>query len=83
MTAVIIFQAKYDTNQEAKKQLLPIASGEIQGLDHHHEHPEKLQNGIAAFAPGRDYQYSRTNILTDHFQYSRQNHPNAHNRYDV
>ncbi|XP_063770577.1 solute carrier family 35 member E1 [Pseudophryne corroboree] len=87
MTAILgVFlynKAKYDANQEAKKQLLPLVSGEIQGLDHHRELPEKLQNGITSFTPGRDYQYGRTNVLTDHFQYSRQSHPNTHNRYDV
>ncbi|XP_077109162.1 solute carrier family 35 member E1 isoform X2 [Ranitomeya variabilis] len=76
-------KAKYDANQEAKKQLLPLASSEIQGLDHHREVPEKLQNGLPSFTPGRDYQYGRTSVLTDHFQYSRQSHPNTHNRYDV
>ncbi|MEE6487831.1 hypothetical protein FKM82_015057 [Ascaphus truei] len=76
-------KAKYDVHQESKKQLLPLSSGELQGPDHHRGPPEKIQNGLTVFSPGRDLQYNRTNVLTDHFQYSRQGHPTAHNRYDV
>ncbi|KAJ1085614.1 hypothetical protein NDU88_005744 [Pleurodeles waltl] len=84
MTAILgVFlynKAKYDAHQEAKKLLLPVVSE-----DHRLGSPEKLQNGIAAFPQHGDYQYGRTNILTDHFQYSRQNHPTTYslNRYDI
>lgn len=84
MTAILgVFlynKAKYDAHQEAKKQLLPVVLE-----DHHLGSPEKLQNGIVAFPQHGDYQYGRTNILTDHFQYNRQNHPTTYslNRYDI
>ncbi|XP_043910699.1 solute carrier family 35 member E1-like [Protopterus annectens] len=87
MTAILgVFlynKAKYDANQEAKKKLLPVSSGD---LDPHHRHQDlsssKMQNGTY---PGiADYQYARNN-LTDHFQYNRQNYSSAYssNRYDI
>ncbi|CAH2293315.1 solute carrier family 35 member E1 [Pelobates cultripes] len=76
-------KAKYDANQESKKQLLPLVADDLQGMDNPRGPSEKIQNGITSFSPGRDYQYGRTSVLTDHFQYSRQSHPGAHNRYDI
>ncbi|NXR04910.1 S35E1 protein, partial [Sagittarius serpentarius] len=89
MTAILgVFlynKTKYDANQEAKKQLLPVTTGDLVNLDRHRNTPEKSQNGVTAFAQHGDYQYGRTNILTDHFQYNRQNYPTTYslNRFDI
>lgn len=89
MTAILgVFlynKTKYDANQEAKKQLLPVTTGDLVNLDRHRNTPEKSQNGLTAFAPHGDYQYGRSNVLTDHFQYSRQNYPPTYNlnRFDI
>ncbi|XP_005989964.1 solute carrier family 35 member E1 [Latimeria chalumnae] len=90
MTAILgVFlynKAKYDANQEAKKLLLPISSGDTVPLDHPHQYPsEKLQNGTLIYPQHVDYQYSRPSLLTDHFQYSRQNFAMTYNsnRYDI
>ncbi|XP_031459858.1 solute carrier family 35 member E1 [Phasianus colchicus] len=89
MTAILgVFlynKTKYDANQEAKKQLLPVTTGDLVNLERHRNTPEKSQNGLTAFAPHGDYQYGRTNVLTDHFQYSRQNYPPTYNlnRFDI
>uniref|UniRef100_A0A8C9FJN6 Solute carrier family 35 member E1 n=1 Tax=Pavo cristatus TaxID=9049 RepID=A0A8C9FJN6_PAVCR len=89
MTAILgVFlynKTKYDANQEAKKQLLPVTAGDLVNLDRHRNTPEKAQNGLAAFAAHGDYQYGRTNVLTDHFQYSRQSYPPTYNlnRFDI
>ncbi|XP_068020873.1 solute carrier family 35 member E1 isoform X2 [Melanerpes formicivorus] len=89
MTAILgVFlynKTKYDANQEAKKQLLPVTTGDLVNLDRHRNTPEKSQNGLTAFAQHGDYQHSRTSVLTDHFQYNRQNYPTAYNfnRFDI
>ncbi|XP_009908138.2 solute carrier family 35 member E1 [Dryobates pubescens] len=89
MTAILgVFlynKTKYDANQEAKKQLLPVTTGDLVNLDRHRNAPEKSQNGLTAFAQHGDYQHSRTSVLTDHFQYNRQNYPTAYNfnRFDI
>ncbi|NXR10475.1 S35E1 protein, partial [Semnornis frantzii] len=89
MTAILgVFlynKTKYDANQEAKKQLLPITTGDLVNLDRHRNTPEKAQNGLAAFAPHGDFQHSRSSVLTDHFQYNRQSYPAAYsfNRFDI
>ncbi|NXF97509.1 S35E1 protein, partial [Eubucco bourcierii] len=89
MTAILgVFlynKTKYDANQEAKKQLLPITTGDLVNLDRHRSTPEKAQNGLAAFAPHGDFQHSRSSVLTDHFQYNRQSYPAAYsfNRFDI
>uniref|UniRef100_A0A8C3LAA8 Solute carrier family 35 member E1 n=1 Tax=Chrysolophus pictus TaxID=9089 RepID=A0A8C3LAA8_CHRPC len=89
MTAILgVFlynKTKYDANQEAKKQLLPVTTGDLVNLERHRNTPEKSQNGLTAFAPHGDYQYGRTNVLTDHFQYNRQNYPPTYNlnRFDI
>ncbi|NXN96132.1 S35E1 protein, partial [Rhinopomastus cyanomelas] len=89
MTAILgVFlynKTKYDANQEAKKQLLPVTTADLVNLDRHRNTPEKSPNGLAAFAQHGDYQYGRSNILTDHFQYNRQNYPTPYNlnRFDI
>ncbi|XP_065714158.1 solute carrier family 35 member E1 [Patagioenas fasciata] len=89
MTAILgVFlynKTKYDANQEAKKQLLPVTTADLVNLDRHRNTPEKSPNGLTAFAQHGDYQYGRTNILTDHFQYNRQNYPTTYNlnRFDI
>ncbi|NXC62971.1 S35E1 protein, partial [Aleadryas rufinucha] len=90
MTAILgVFlynKTKYDANQEAKKQqLLPVTTGDLVNLERHRNPPEKSQNGLAAFGQHGDFQYGRTNVLTDHFQYSRQNYPASYNlnRFDI
>lgn len=85
--SVIFLQTKYDANQEAKKQLLPITTGDLTNLDRRWSTPEKSQNGLASFAHQGDFQYgsSRGSVLVDHFQYSRQNYPTLYSssRYDI
>ncbi|NXJ07896.1 S35E1 protein, partial [Odontophorus gujanensis] len=89
MTAILgVFlynKTKYDANQEAKKQLLPVTTGDLVNLERHRSTPEKSQNGLTAFAQHGDYQYGRANVLTDHFQYGRQSYPAAYNfnRFDI
>ncbi|XP_044541263.1 solute carrier family 35 member E1 [Gracilinanus agilis] len=88
MTAILgVFlynKTKYDANQEAKKHLLPVVTGDLGNPDHHRNPQEKSQNGIV-FPQHGDYHYGRTSIFTDHFQYNRQNYPNTYNlnHYDV
>ncbi|KAK2492119.1 hypothetical protein MC885_011863, partial [Smutsia gigantea] len=82
MTAIL--GTKYDAHQQARKHLLPITAGDLRSKDHHRSPLEKPHNGLLSPQHG-DYHYGRDNILTDHFQYSRQSHPASHslNRYDV
>ncbi|XP_028856895.1 solute carrier family 35 member E1 [Denticeps clupeoides] len=64
-------KAKYDANQEAKKKLLPVSKEDIVSFDHMGQ--DKAQsNGSVPFPQGSDFQYGRSNVLSDHFQYSRQ-----------
>lgn len=76
LTVLLTLQTKYDANQ-AQKHLLPITTADRSPL-------KKPHNGVL-FPQHGDYQYGRNNILTDHFQYSRQSYPNSYtlNRYDV
>ncbi|KAL8177960.1 UNVERIFIED_CONTAM: hypothetical protein K2H54_024300 [Gekko kuhli] len=89
MTAILgVFlynKTKYDANQEAKKHFLPMTTGDLVNLERHRSTPEKSQNGLASFTQRGDFQYGRNNVLTDHFQYSRQNYPTVYNsnRYDI
>ncbi|XP_034293445.1 solute carrier family 35 member E1 [Pantherophis guttatus] len=91
MTAILgVFlynKTKYDAHREAKKQLLPITTGDLTNLDRRWSTPEKSQNGLASFAHHGDFQYgsSRSNVLVDHLQYSRQNYPGLYSssRYDI
>ncbi|XP_054939227.1 solute carrier family 35 member E1 isoform X2 [Physeter macrocephalus] len=88
MTAILgVFlynKTKYDANQQARKHLLPVTTGDLSSKEHHRSALEKPHNGIL-FPQHGDYQYGRNNVLTDHFQYSRQSYPNSYtlNRYDV
>ncbi|XP_015280135.1 PREDICTED: solute carrier family 35 member E1 [Gekko japonicus] len=89
MTAILgVFlynKTKYDANQEAKKHFLPMTTGDLVNLERHRSTPEKSQNGLASFTQRGDFQYGRNNVLTDHFQYSRQSYPTVYNsnRYDI
>ncbi|RLV90670.1 hypothetical protein DV515_00014314 [Chloebia gouldiae] len=67
------------------KQLLPVTTGDLVNLERHRNPPEKSQNGLTAFAQHGDFQYGRSNVLTDHFQYNRQNYPTSYNlnRFDI
>lgn len=83
LTALLTLQTKYDANQQARKHLLPVTTGDLSSKEHHRSPLEKPHNGIL-FPQHGDYQYGRNNVLTDHFQYSRQSYPNySLNRYDV
>ncbi|KAH0625705.1 hypothetical protein JD844_033904 [Phrynosoma platyrhinos] len=98
MTAILgVFlynKTKYDANQEAKKQLLPLTTGDLVSLEHQHQQRrstlEKAQNGMASFSHHHhhhgDLQYGgRGSLLTDHFPYGRQNYPTSYSssRYDI
>jgi solute carrier family 35 protein E1 len=84
VTAFLTLQTKYDANQQARKHLLPVTTGDLSSKEHHRSPLEKPHNGTL-FPPHSDYQYGRNNILTDHFQYGRPSYPNSYtlNRYDV
>ncbi|XP_028569178.2 solute carrier family 35 member E1 [Podarcis muralis] len=97
MTAILgVFlynKTKYDANQERKKQLLPVTTGDLPGgLERHRSPPEKSQNGLSSFLHhhGGDFQYGNRGgggggVLADHFQYSRQSYPAMYSssRYDI
>ncbi|XP_074240548.1 solute carrier family 35 member E1 isoform X1 [Saimiri boliviensis] len=88
MTAILgVFlynKTKYDANQQARKHLLPVTTSDLSSKERHRSPVEKPHNGLL-FPQHGDYQYGRSSILTDHFQYSRQSYPNSYslNRYDV
>lgn len=84
LIALLTLQTKYDAHQQARKHLLPVTAGDLSSKEHHRSPLEKPHNGIL-FPQHGDYQYGRNNILTDHFQYSRQSYPNSYslNRFDV
>ncbi|KAM4888129.1 solute carrier family 35 member E1 [Thomomys bottae] len=81
MTAILgVFlynKTKYDANQQARKHLLPVSGADLGLLERPH-------NGTL-FSAHSNYQYGHGSVLTDHFQYGRQNHANSYtlSRYDV
>ncbi|KAL2763331.1 solute carrier family 35 member E1 [Daubentonia madagascariensis] len=77
-------KTKYDANQQARKHLLPVTAADLSSKERHRSPVEKPHNGLL-FPQHGGYQYGHNNILTDHFQYSRQSYPNSYslNRYDV
>lgn len=87
MTAILgVFlynKTKYDANQQARRHLLPVSTSDLSSREHLRSPMEKPHNG-ALFPQQGDFQY-RNILLTDHFQYSRQGHPNSYalSRHDV
>ncbi|XP_072100259.1 solute carrier family 35 member E1 isoform X1 [Mobula birostris] len=93
MTAIVgVFaynKAKYDANQEAKRKLLPVTSGDLISLNQYQElsAEQKVQlNGTALYPQHSEYQYGRTGLLAEQSQYNRQSNAGAtyvSNRFDV
>ncbi|XP_032902628.1 solute carrier family 35 member E1 isoform X1 [Amblyraja radiata] len=93
MTAIVgVFaynKAKYDANQEAKRKLLPVSSGDLVSLNRHQElsaEQKVLLNGTALYPQHTEYQYGRTGLLAEQSQYNRQTSIGTtfvSNRFDV
>ncbi|XP_078280381.1 solute carrier family 35 member E1 [Rhinoraja longicauda] len=93
MTAIVgVFaynKAKYDANQEAKRKLLPVTSGDLVSLNRHQElsaEQKVLLNGTALYPQHTEYQYGRTGLLAEQSQYNRQTSIGTtfvSNRFDV
>uniref|UniRef100_A0A3B4C4U0 Sugar phosphate transporter domain-containing protein n=1 Tax=Pygocentrus nattereri TaxID=42514 RepID=A0A3B4C4U0_PYGNA len=63
---IILLISPHKLNSEAKKKLLPVSAQDMVSFD------KPLSNGSASFKQSSDFQYGRSNVLSDHFQYSRQ-----------
>ncbi|XP_041060167.1 solute carrier family 35 member E1 [Carcharodon carcharias] len=93
MTAIVgVFaynKAKYDANQEAKRKLLPVTSGDLVSLNQHQElsvDQKGQMNGTVLYPQYTEYQYGRNGLLAEQLQYNRQSSLGTtyvSNRFDI